>query len=315
MQKTHLVTSADRLNTHDSQRAWEFIEKQQYDLIVVGSDTVLQFLPSHFRQDSVPPYWLPPEIGCKKAMCAASAGVLTLDQLSSNQREACKKSINSFDLVSLRDDSTFALMKDLGLKDESKIEMVSDPTFAYEIDYTYREKLMQERNIDFSKPTVLLHLWRFFKPAKELAAYYKSKGFQVLLLGPAKYGDLCLTDISPFEWAGIFRDCRLVVTGRFHDTLFSLKNLTPVVSVACHKSVVTNNGLSKYFSLLKLFGLHNTNYIDGVGMDDVDSAIQITDNAMHNFNKQSVKDKLQQIKNAFDAFVDEIAGLHEKDLK
>lgn len=312
VQKKYLATSREKLVTRDSKRAWKFINEQKYDLIVVGSDTILQFLPYHFRQDSVPPYCLPPEINCKKAMCAASAGVLTLDQLSSNQRRAVEKSINSFDLVSLRDDSTFALMRDLGVKDESKLEMVADPTFAYDIDYTCREKVVQERNIDFSKPTVLLHLWRFFKLAAELAAYYKSKGFQVLLLDPARYGDLCLSDISPFEWAGIFRDCRLVVTGRFHDTLFSLKNLTPVVSVACHKSVVTKNGLSKYFSLLKLFGLHNTNYIDGVGMNDIDHVIQITDNAMHNFDKQSVKQRLIQLTDQFNAFADKIANLITK---
>jgi hypothetical protein len=306
------VTSDESLVTCDGKRAWEFIKRQQYNLIVVGSDTILEFQPFHFKQDSIPPYWLPPETGCKKVMCAASVRALTIEQLSPNQRKACIESINSFDLIGVRDDATYTLVKNLRLKDESKLQMIPDPTFSYNIDYTFVERLMHKRNLDLSKPTVALHLPRILKPRAELVDYYKLKGFQVISIGVAKYADSCLTDISPFEWAGIFRGLRLVITYRFHDTLFSLKNLTPVIALAWEKKYITDRGHSKYYSLLKQFDLHNTNLVDTVGLEDASRIIECADKAMCNFDSRSVKYKLEQLKNQYDAFVGKISGLFTK---
>ncbi len=312
VQKNYLETSSERIVTQDNKRAWEFIEKQRYDLIVVGSDTVLQFLPFHFRGDSVPPYWLPPEICCKKAMCAASVRALTIEQLSPNQQKTCIESVNSFDLIGVRDDATYALARNLGLKDESKLHMVPDPTFSYDIDYTFVETLMRKKNLDFSKPIVALHLPRILKPATELIAYYKSKGFQVISLCVAKCEIPCLTDISPFEWAGIFKYCRLVITYRFHDTLFSLKNLTPVISLAWNRKYITDRGHSKYYSLLKQFGLHSTNLVNSVGLDDASKIIEIADKAMRNFDERVVECVLEQLRGQYNTFVDKISDLLTK---
>ena len=162
-QKDHLLTSQDRLVSRDSQRAWDFIEKQHYDLIVVGSDTILELHQRHVRDGGIPVYWLPPWIGSKKVMCAASAGAATYEQLNRHQQAALSASANSFDLLGVRDDGTFDLIKKLGLKDEYKVQVVPDPTFTYCIDYTFVQRLMRKRNLDFTKPTVALHLPRIFK--------------------------------------------------------------------------------------------------------------------------------------------------------
>ena len=50
-------------------------------------------------------------------------------------------------------------------------------------------------------------------------------------MGYNRYADYCLTDISPLEWAGIFRYFSLTITDRFHVSIFSLKNGVPVVAV------------------------------------------------------------------------------------
>lgn len=311
MKKKHLITSNDHLISRDSKKAWEFIERQRYDLIVVGSDTILELHRRHIQQGCIPVYWLPVRIGCKKVMCAASARALTYEQLSDSQRKAFRESINNFDLIGVRDESTLALIRALGLRDEFKLQVVPDPTFVFEIDYAPIEKLLRERNISFSKPTVGLNLPGSFKVAAVVAAHYKSKGFQVLSLVPAKYGDISLTDISPFEWVGIYRYLCLVITDRFHGTLFSLKNLTPVVSVVCDRSLTTNDGLSKHYSLLRLFDLHESNFVSVGGLDGVGKIIKITDKAMCTFDKPAVKQGLTYLKNDFHTFVDKIVGLFD----
>jgi polysaccharide pyruvyl transferase WcaK-like protein len=308
MQNRYLVTSADGLLSCNSEEAWEYIERQQYDLIAVGSDTVLELQQRHEQNGSVPVYWLPPQIGCKKAMCAASARALTYEQLNDVQRRALKESVNSFDLLGVRDDATFDLIKTLGVNSESKVQMVPDPTFSYEIDYNCAERFTRSACVDFSRQSVALHMPRTItKTGERIAAYYRGKGFQILSIGPARYADLCLTDISPFEWAGLFKKFRMVITNRFHDTIFSLKNLTPVITVECGKSYVTDKGQSKYHSLLKQFGLHQSNLIREDEKESADRIIEAGDRVLKDFDGASVRGKLTRLKEDWDEFVDKVA--------
>jgi polysaccharide pyruvyl transferase WcaK-like protein len=305
-QKEYLLTSEDALISRESQKAWDFIEKQCYDLIVVGSDTVLELHQRHKQNGSVPVYWLPPQIGCKKVMCAASARALTCEELNKYQQTVLSESVNNFDLLGVRDDATFDLIIKAGLKDESKLRIVPDPTFSYEIDYNFINK----GRFNFPEQTIALHFPRVLNTTGEkIAAYYREKGFQILSIGPAKYADLCLVDISPFEWAGLFRKCRLVITHRFHDTIFSLKNLTPVITVEWDKDHVTNRGQSKYHSLLRQFGLHRSNLIRYEEKEFADRIIRVGDDALEGFDEHSVREKLTQLKDGFNRFVDKIASL------
>ena len=193
--------SKDSLVTHDSTKLWAFIEKQNYDLIVVGSDIILQAFSFHRRNGSVPASWLPSWLTCKKVISSASAFSLKYKQLNLHQQNAFKDSINGFDLISVRDDITYELIRDSGYQDLSRVRKMPDPTFTFEIDYGYSEKLLFSRGIDTSKPTILIHLDRTYKPAKQLVSYYKDAGYQILSLNRLKGSDANLADISPFQWA------------------------------------------------------------------------------------------------------------------
>jgi polysaccharide pyruvyl transferase WcaK-like protein len=307
--KQYLTRSKECLTTQDSERAWQFIEKQKYDLVVVGSDTVLQFLPFHFKGNNVPAYWLHPSLKCKKVMCAVSCGGLTYGRLSEEQRCACRDSLNSFDLVGVRDDATLLLMKELGINDESKLSMVPDPTFVLNIDYSHSENLIKRKRIDFSKPTVAMFLHRSIKSASAVADYYRSRDYQVVSMSATKYADLCLTDISPFEWAGIYRKFSIVLTGAFHGALFSLKNNTPVLLVIYDKSFITPRGLSKYRSLLKFFDLDRTNIINGFGIDDHRFIIEKAERALANHDKEAIRSTLENSRGRFNRFVDSICQI------
>ena len=171
IRKKYFMTGTEILITRDYNRALEYIEKQRYDLIVVGSDTILQFSPFHLHNNSMPIYWLPPELKCKKVMCASSARALKYEQLSDAHRKALKEYANDFDLMGVRDDSTYNLIKEVGLRDESKLQMIPDPTFSLDIDYSLIDNVIKNKGIDFSKPTVAFHLQKSFKPGPELDAY------------------------------------------------------------------------------------------------------------------------------------------------
>jgi hypothetical protein len=298
--------SKDGMVTHDSEEAWAFIEKQHYDLIVVGSDIILQAFPFHLRDGSVPVFWLPSRLTCQKVTLSASAMSLRYNQLNLHQQSAFKDSINGFDLISVRDEVTYELIRDSGYQDMSRVRMIPDPTFMFEIDYRYSEKLLSTRGIDISKPTVLLHLDRTFGPAKKLVSYYRAAGYQILSLKRLNGSDANLTDISPFEWAGLFKHCQLVITHRFHDTLFSLKSFTPVITVVSRQSLKTNDGKSKYHSLLKMFDLHQTNYVDAVGANSIDEVVAKADETMCNFDRHAVKQKMMFLRQQLQSYIEEI---------
>ena len=304
--KQCLKTSLGSIITDDYQRASEFIEEQNYDLILVGADTVLELLPSYACSGQVPIYWLPPHIKCLKVACSASAGALTYNSLDDKYKKVFSDSINDFDLVGVRDDATYNLIKALGLKDESKLEMIPDPTFSLDTDYDPIETLFKRKRVDFSQPTVAINLPARLQLCKELVQHYRSRGCGVVLMS---YGSRNLPNMSPLEWAGVYKYFCLTVTDRFHGIIFSLKSKTPVVAVDWEKRKVTDDGLSKTYSCLRLFDLHQSNHINLETVSDTAQVLQIADAAMDEFRPENVDQIVEQFKRKFNAFLDRIASL------
>jgi len=304
--RKYFTISSSSLVTQNSQKGWDFIAQQDYDLIVVGSDTVLEILPKQVKSNHVPVYWLPPSIKCKKVMCAASARSTYINQLSLKTRQILKEAVNDFELLGVRDDVTFSLIKSLGLEREHNLCMVPDPTFTFEIDASLADRYLATSGLNLNKPIVALHLTPKCKFGDKLTSNYRRRGYQVVSLGPARYADYCLTDVSQFEWAGLFSHFELVITHRFHDTVFSLKNFTPVISILPSKSFATPGGQSKHYSLLKLFGMHETNLISDIDSVDPDRIVQLGTEAKKHFKHDKVQKKLTELKENFVTFIDKI---------
>lgn len=65
-----------------------------------------------------------------------------------------------------------------------------------------------------------------------------------------------LNDMSPLEQFGIYKHFDFVITHRFHDCVFCLKNNVPaLIYIKDSKELSTAKGDSKHVSLLKDFGL------------------------------------------------------------
>lgn len=309
-QDRYLQKGPGGLITYDYETLTEYIGSQNYAMILVGADTVLEVLPKHFKLGQLPIYWLPPTVKCKKVAFSASAGALTYDMLGDRYRTAMSESINAFDLVGVRDDNAYNLVKALGLKDESKLEITPDPTFSFKIDYCHINHLLQEKHITFNKPTVAINLPESLSLCRKLVDNYQDKGFSVLLLGySVKHRGCRFPKMSPFEWAGVHKYFALEITDRFHGCIFSLKNSTPVVAVDYEERKRTAEGLSKTHSLLKLFDLHDTNHINTEKVKNFDRIVQITDDALRNFNPELITQKIKQLQNKYHVFMNKVAHL------
>jgi hypothetical protein len=307
----YLVLSSQSLVSCDFRETVDFINSLNYDMLIAGADTILQLLDYHRRDGSVPVYWLPPELNGIRVMCGSSCRVLSRDELTEQQQAKMKECINTMPLLGVRDQATYDLILAIGLDDPSKLTQIPDPTFSLKIDYARAEAFIRRRNLGFSIPSVLISLPDSYKPTRQLVSYYRSRGYRIVSFGYAPYADINLPDISPFEWAGLYKYFDAVITDRFHGTLFSIRNNTPVVSIVCRSDLMDTDGNSKYASLWRLFGLEQTNWINGITCTDADAVLEKINTGIETFKSHSSQRKLEELKTEYVDFVDRVAGLLE----
>lgn len=306
-QAEYLNLSAMSLTGCDPQQTIDFINGLDYDMLVAGADTILQLLPHHRQHNSVPVYWLPPELKGARVMCGSSCRALTLADLTEPQRAKMKMCVNTIPLLGVRDQATYDLILSLGLEDQSKLRQIPDPTFSLDIDHSHAEAFVQRKKLDFSRPCMLIALPATYPPARQLAEHFRSQGYRIMVFGNAPYADIKVPDISPFAWAGLYKYLDAVITDRFHGSLFSIRNHTPAVSIICGKHQISGAGNSKYASLWKLFGLEQTNWISGVECTDFDAVLKKITDGFEAFRAVSLDNKLDALKNEYLDFVKQIA--------
>lgn len=301
LRKKHLSISSEGVVTLNYDKALDYIKRQDYDMVVVGSDTVLELC--HYPDNTVSIYWLPKELNCIKVMCAPSARGTQYENLSTLQVQKLKDSVSGFSLMGVRDISTKVLLGNLGAR-EDKLYLLPDPTCTFEIDYSYADKYFLNLKIDKKKPIVAMHLTNSgIEWGKELADRFRKYGYRIFSIAPVTYSDLNINDISPFEWAGYFKYFDFVITSRFHDSMFCLKNAIPFVTVVPQTgNYVTSINDSKYHSLLRSFDLLD-NIIDNPSLVRLDDVFNIAINAKESFDKNKISNKMLELKSIFNCFL------------
>ena len=260
--ESQLPLSKNKLLSSNYQSAISFNIKQNYDVIYVGSDTTLELFRA--PDDEITPFWLSEEVQAKKIFIAASARGTDFKDLSNSQKDKLTNALNSFDAISVRDEATKRLMNAL-IGTDKNIVKLSDPTFAFDIDYSYADIYVKSKKLDLVKrPLICLHLIRDMKHKDEFCKLLKNHGYTIASLRAARYVDILVNDLSPFEFAGIFKYFDVLLTNRFHDTVFSIKNDTPVITFPTAQYYQNANGESKHSSLLSDFGLLDTNFIPNI---------------------------------------------------
>lgn len=236
----------------DTKKALEYIKEQNYNIIFVGSDTVYQ-LYDDWNNEMLSVYYLE-GIDAKKIMLAASCGSASISNFSSNMKNTAFRCLNEFYKLGVRDKNTFDLFAELK-GDSNNIEIIPDPTFSYEIDAEKARKVLKKYNFNFEGHSVLLNLPNSFKHLPKIVSYFKDIGWKIITFHNASYSDYCLF-IEPAEWAGIPRFVSMVITDRFHGSVFSIKNNTPVISVDCDPIRLSASNSSKNKCLFDEYGLN-----------------------------------------------------------
>ena len=244
---------------YDEQEFKSFAES--YDLIVVGSDTILIDLK---KNDKYGLMWLL-NINTNKILFAASASPAKYE-ITESEKKMLHDSFSTFKALGVRDSVTYSLLSQkLELGD--KVYRQFDPTY-----------LIPESHLSFplylrfivnyikkNKKIALVNFGDRFEGKKAITKHLQEQGYYVISTLRNEWADKNLMALSPFEWAAMFQYIDIAVTERFHDSVFALRNNKTVIAVDWIPTRFASDGSSKTQCLLENYGIQNMHMIyDGI---------------------------------------------------
>lgn len=238
----------------DTDKALEYIASRKYDMIYVGADTLLELdrLPKGY--DGISAYWLK-DIRAKKILIAASSKNVSYSTLTDKQKKELRIAANQFSYIGIRDRATMSLFEKLLGKDE-RIVYVPDPTFTYDIDYSFIDIYLRHKKIVIPPKSVFIQFYGDDTWLNSEVKELKQHGFTIITNRGVSWSDIVLIDMSPLEQVGLYKYVDFTITPRFHDGVFCMKNHTPVLIYVKFGKTMITDGESKHISLLKDFGLY-----------------------------------------------------------
>lgn len=256
---------------------------QDYDLVVVGSDTILEKVTGNGQQLGL--NWGSSEL-CKAphVFFAASASPANFAN-NKSLLERLKLIADKFIYIGLRDGLTVDLFTNK-MRVNQPVHKQPDPSYYLDInDFQLPEHYIRKLK---GKKIAFYNFSPNFPYRKELADLIRGKGYTVISSVYNPYADIKIDTIGPKEWAGIFRYCDIVITERFHDSLFALRNCKPVIAVDWEKNRFSANGDSKTLRILKDYRLEENHFTlaNAKQLYDIVDCIPIT---IKNFNSKEVQ--------------------------
>ena len=202
---------------------------ENYDILVVGSDAIWNYLSRGF-----PTVYLPDaQVTCVKMSYAASCyGMDFLKRPDTEQKQICA-CLDAFQFIGVRDAATADFVAWSGCKRPTY--HTCDPTAFLDvndlpIDTAAFNKKLSDRGFDFDRPSIAV--MGSPQMLKMVRTFYGKQYQIVSLYNYIKGADVNLYDLEPYEWAYVFRYCKLTFTTFFHGTLLSLRNGVPLICIA-----------------------------------------------------------------------------------
>ena len=228
----NLPLSETKIISDSADELYNYINSS-YDVVIVGSDAVWNHIVRGFPN----PYLPDMRVHCRKMSYAASCYGMDFLKCTASEKEAIGKSLNDFSFVGVRDDATEDFVKWSGSK--SVPIHTCDPTAFLDIrsipvnEKDLKQKLAK-RGFDFSKPTI--GMMGNEKMCSMIRSMYGKRYQIVALYVYVKKADVNLYDLTPYEWAYVFRYFKLLFTTYFHGTLLALRNGVPLICISLNNS-------------------------------------------------------------------------------
>jgi hypothetical protein len=290
---------------------FEFINKR-YKALIIGSDEIWKV--SVPQRNLYPPfpnvYWPTEEVTIPKIAYAGCIGDTNWRSLPDSHLRTMQKSLNSFDLLSVRDQRTFEFLKWLGIEQISKVEILPDPVFSIDLlPFINRKKLKQKlekKGVDFSKSRIGI-LAPQNSLIDKLVNNFRARNIQIIAITDyTGTSDVNLTKcgFTPLEWAGITGLMTYCISYRMHGCITCLINNTPFIAFDL-RDKATIEGETKIKDLMTSFGLNN--FYWGTNSNTSKEILEMCDNLITGtWPKEQVLFKLNIFKKQSNLFLSKI---------
>lgn len=284
-----------------SPKSVEFIK--QYDLVVIGSDTILE--QAYGENNQIGLNWMPLEI--PKIYFAASASPANFEP-----KEDLKKIAASAIHIGLRDHLTIKFFTEKLNIIADRIVKQPDPSYYIDI----KQFKLSNRLTAKIKKGEKYALYNFnsnFPLRKKLADALRCIGYKVVTTSYNPYADICFDTIDAIGWAGVFPLMDIIVTERFHDSVFGLRNEKPVIAVDWDPSRFNKNGDSKTLRILEDYE-HQHLHFNLCNNNDFSPICKAVRNIGQLFNLKKVRQINEKQIEVANIFLDHIKGTATKSL-
>lgn len=231
--------------------------KNLYDIIVVGSDCVWEFIVDGFPNV----YFLNNSDIKHKFSYAASSDRIHISDLDDSTIQYINESLSGFDYLGIRDISTQNLIH--SINPNLPLNHNCDPTVLLDLEKCYSNidrvvEILKRRNINVSKP--IIGIMGDDNIGRLVRDLFHNEYPVVCVYSNTRYADVYLDDLTPFEWAHVFSLFSIVFTRYFHGTILSLKNGTPTITLDPWK-MKSEEHTTKIKDLYNRLGLQGHYYI------------------------------------------------------
>lgn len=243
-----LPKSQEKLISDNLAEVQEFLRKEKYDLIIAGSDEIWKVNGMRGFPNA---YWMNFDLGNTIKASYAASSRNNIDMLKEKQTDYMKASLQQFAYIGVRDRITEKLVDDLEIL--IKPELNCDPTFLYAFGFDredYCKKFRKKYHIPGNKKIIGIMI-KDDELCNLIKRKYKNTHVVVSVLDELTSADYNLLGITPFEWIKMIGIMDMLVTNRFHGTVFAIKNHVPFLSVDDYDEV----DKSKIYDLLTRCGL------------------------------------------------------------
>ena len=252
--------------------AFQKLVKDQYDLIIVGSDEVWK---ADAYRGFPTPYWLPGDLGCIKVSYAASSRT-DFSKLGEDVIEEIAGYLNDFSYISVRDSMT-KFNIDKYIHPAAEVVQYSDPSFVYDYhpDPERGRALLRDRaKADPGKKICIVMIGKANAAVTEQIRRELSDEYQMIAVFERHDSYNNLWNLDPFDWVDVIAAADLVCASFFHAVCFS---------IICHTQFLAfnvDNKISKLYDVLdasnNLFRLIENNaefYTEGFLKDKTSNII------------------------------------------
>ncbi|MDD3014448.1 MAG: polysaccharide pyruvyl transferase family protein [Candidatus Gastranaerophilales bacterium] len=227
LMKKKLPLSKESFVGYDYEKAMDFINRQNYDYIIAGSDEIWGIFPGYMFPNM---YWLNNKIQAGKISYAASTNRTDFTLFSDEDKKFISETLRTFEYLGARDNTTIEQLSNIDNSLDFKKN--PDPTFMYEFESTPNllNKLTKKYKLNPEKPVIAVTM-RNPILGKAIMKRFGTQFEIVSIFRSNPYIKKYIYDLDYFEWAKVFSYFSGIVTDLYHGTIFSIRNGTPFVSV------------------------------------------------------------------------------------